>query len=167
MPPPACPRGATQTKNVHLTLQDLDFEQARHANQALVSRPLFPETSSSAQGPRPATNLGMKPHLPAYPINITAEQWVSRQLATLMRTDSAENPRRSEAGWKSDNTQMKAPVPSTEWCMDRNYRGRRVLLRGLPGMIPGFRMRQAVAGYGVEPMSAGTEEADDVKRLPG
>jgi hypothetical protein len=166
MPPPSCPRGPMQTKNVHLTLEDVDYEQAHHAIKAVTGRPLFPETSSWVQGPRPASNLGMRPNLPAYPSRFTAYKWVDGQLRSLERTgiDSSRSSDRPEGGWKTDATSRPIEIPSVEWCMDTRNKGRRVLLRGLPGMTPEFRIRQAGADFGVEPTQI--EEKEDVKRLP-
>jgi hypothetical protein len=143
-----------QTKNVHLTLEDVDYEQAHHAIKAVTGRPLFPETSSWVQGPRPASNLG------------TAYKWVDGQLRSLERTgiDSSRSSDRPEGGWKTDATSRPIEIPSVEWCMDTRNKGRRVLLRGLPGMTPEFRVRQAGADFGVEPTQI--EEKEDVKRLP-
>jgi len=166
MPPPSCPRGPMQTKNVHLTLEDVSYEQAHHAIKAVTGRPLFPETSSWLQGPRPASNLGMRPNLPAYPSRFTAYKWVDGQLRSLERTgvDSPRSPDRPEGGWKTEASSRPIEIPSVEWCMDTRNKGRRVLLRGLPGMTPEFRIRQAGADYGVEPTQI--EEKEDVKRLP-
>jgi hypothetical protein len=93
----------------------------------------------------------MRPNLPAYPSRFTAYKWVDGQLRSLERTgiDSSKTSDRPEGGWKTDATSRPIEIPSVEWCMDTRNIGRRVLLRGLPGMTPEFRIRQAGADYGV------------------
>lgn len=166
MTPPSCPRGPTQTKNVHLTLQDVDYDQAHRALQAVLTRPLFPETSSSVQGPRPASNLGMRPNLPAYPTHFNGYQWVTGQIRSLERTgtEPSRASERPEGGWKTDASSRQIGAPSVEWCMDTRVKGRRVLIRGLPGLMPEYRIRQAGAGYGVEPSQVA--DMEDIKQLP-
>jgi hypothetical protein len=161
MPPPSCPRGPLQTKSIHLTLEDINSEQAHHAINALLKRPLFPDTSSWVQGPRPASNLGMRANMPAYPTAATGYKWVHAQVGHLERGGG-----RSEGGWSPDATQRQVRAPSVDWCMDSRYRGRRVLLRGLPGMVPDFRIRQAASAFGVEPSPKKGAETDDLKQLP-
>jgi hypothetical protein len=50
--------------------------------------------------------------------------------------------------------------------MDRRMRGRRVLLRGLPGLVQERRIRKAGGEYGVQPEQQVESEMEDVKRLP-
>jgi hypothetical protein len=157
-------------KNVHLTLEDVSNEHVHHAVKGLISRPLFPDTSSWAQGSRPASNLGMRVNFPAIQITANGHQWVKAQVSSLLRRGPNEPQRAAEGneGWKSDRTSRPTPLPSVEWCMDSRNRGRRVLLRGLPGMVPESRIRRAAAGYGVEVSNSGSGdgEGNDVKRLP-
>ena len=172
MPPPSCPRGPSLVKNVHLTMHDVDYDQAHHALKAMLSRPLFPDTSTWAQGSRPASNLGMRPHVPAYPIAFAAHQWVNGQLRSLPRGgqpddgESARAQERSEKGWKSETSRRRSELPTPEWSMDRRMRGRRVLLRGLPGLVQERRIRKAGGEYGVQPEQQVESEMEDVKRLP-
>ena len=155
-------------KNVHLTLQDIGYEQAQHAIKALIGRPLFPDTSTWAQGPRPASNLGMRANKPAFTIAANGHQWVKGQVSSLQRYAPNEPQRSPESsgGWRNEQTSRQAELPSVEWCMDSRDRGRRVLLRGLPGMVPEFRIRHAAAGYGVEGSKSEDGESEDIKRLP-
>jgi hypothetical protein len=172
MPPPSCPRGPSLVKNVHLTMEDVDYDQAHHAIKAVLARPLFPDTSVWAQSNRPASNLGMRPSIPAYPIAFNAHQWINGQLKSLPRAGAMEKPdqqraqERREIGWKNDMSRQSIDLPSVEWCMDTRSRGRRVLLRGLPGLVQEYRIRRAGGEYGVDQDQKGADEREDIKRLP-
>jgi hypothetical protein len=107
----------------------------------------------------------MRADIPAYPTANDGKQWVQDLLKSLPGGRPRE-AKESAYAWKVDTKREDGEIPSAEWSMDGRTRGRRVLLRGLPGLLPAWRIRRVTGEYGVAPEQRGQKETDDVKRLP-
>jgi hypothetical protein len=159
MPPPSFPRGGTLMKNVHVALPDLTLPQATHAIESLQKQPLFPDTSARSQSITLMSDVGLRADIPAYPTRYTAHQWLQGQIGSL--TESSSGPE-----YRKDVARVESVKPTVEWSMDNRTRGRRVLIRGLPGLLPEYRLRRVGEDCGVEPDVKGMTDREDVKRLP-
>lgn len=69
-------------------------------------------------------------------------------------------------GWNADRSTVVAEVPDIDWCRDTRDKGKRVVIRGLPGQVDQRFVRMLGRDCGVEQGNGGREEGDDVKRLP-
>jgi hypothetical protein len=147
-------------------MTDISQDEALHAISTIAGRPLFPETSTWAHAPRPASNLGLKADIPAFPSAFNAHQWVQGQLGSVYAVSgSGSGASGTGQGWTA-TSRIPPDRPSPEWCMDNRTRGRRVLIRGLPGMMPAWRCRKLGHDCGVETNVREEEGREDVKRLP-
>lgn len=171
MPPPSFPRRAALTKSIHLTL-DRNPDIVRHAYERLQARPPFPDLSGLAHGRKPSNNLGMRPIFPLQSTDLSARAWVESQIRTLP-TSSAPSSSAAQGqkhgahtGWNASRNTAQAGLPDVDWCMDTRARGRRVVVKGLPGMLDQRFVRLLGEDCGVEQGHRGFMTGDDVKQLP-
>lgn len=76
------------------------------------------------------------------------------------------NEKYGARGWNADRTSVVAEVPDVDWCRDTRDKGKRVVIRGLPGQVDQRFVRMLGRDCGVEQGNGAREEGDDVKRLP-
>jgi hypothetical protein len=126
--------------------------------------------------------------------NLGARDWTKSLLDTLPSADLRYNDRRrnnnsntastdvvdgshdavgetkmkygARGGWNAERSNVVAEVPDNDWCRDSRDKGKRVVIKGLPGQIDQRYVRILAEDCGVEQGHGGRLEGDDVKRLP-